>query len=593
LNAKVEVLLGAPWYRAMWARRSDYDWEPPRWLAAGVVGVAVVLYVAVAWSARYPAIPLDEVVMVGNSRVVAGLPADWPLSGAGFMPGLAILMAPAWWFTSSAVVVYQVGIWITVALALLAILPLSAIAVRARLSRPAGVIVATVVVMAPARSLLSNYLLAESGLLLATAALVVAADRLWVLRRSKDALWFGVAVGAVVLFHGRGVGTAVAAGLWTLLLLRRDPKRAILAGATAIVAAIVAYSLYLGVTSEVIAVDVRVESAFGDLANHEVRASIASVAGQLWYATIAWPAIAILGGMATIRWRRRGGMAPLILLGSALGLFVSTVQLDPHSSDLRMDPWIYGRYMDTWWAILAVLGLAVLVRVKWAIMSAVVFVASAFAGLAMLWVTVPSMPKGVGWGDVHILGITPWLRLDAYANGRDQAWGVIVMTGIGLTVLLLALGFIRVWVLPTLALLWLWLSLAQDAQGIDLRAGDRGSILGVPGLELFPTGTPVGVDQDLGLQANELIFAADPTRLVKVDALRPPNGVDVVYVSWLRANDAPLGVKLLAPTMGSPTVAWIEPGHLADRLEAASLLLEPDRAPAAGAPDTGTPGSKP
>lgn len=567
--------LGAPWYRAIWARRRDYDWQPSRWLAAGAVVLAAAVYAVTAWSARYPTIPLDELVMVGNSRVIAGLPGDWPLSGAGFMPGLAVLMAPAWWFTSSAVVVYQIGIWITVALALLAIWPLSAIAHRVGVSRPAGVIVSAVVVMAPARSLLSNFLLAESALLVSTAALVVAADRLWTRHGTADALWFGAAVGAAVLSHGRGVGTAVAAGLWTLLMLRRDAKHAILAGGSALLAAIGAYVLYQAVAGEVIGSDARVGTAFGDLAGRDLGASVASAIGQLWYPTLAWPAVAVIGGMAVVWWGRKGGMAALVVLGIAVGLVLSTVQLNPNAGAVRMDLWFYGRYMDQWWTILAVVGLAVLVRVKWPAMSAMALGAAVVSGIGMLLVTVPSMPGGMRWIDLHVLGITPWLSLDSYAEGEPQPWTRIVLTGLALTVLVLALGLMRVWVLPILATLWVGLSIAQDSQGIDIRSGDRIPESEVTGVELLPAGSTIGIDQDLGSRANTLVFAADSQAVVKVDALAPPDGIDVVYVSWFQANDSPPGVRILKPTVGRWLVAWVRPGALADRLDAEGLLVDP------------------
>jgi len=575
VSATPETVGGVWGYRAVVARRSDFSWQPSKWLAVVAVLVAAVLYAIIAWSARFPSIPLDEIMMVGNSRVIAGVSGHWTLFGGGYMPGLAILMAPAWWFTDSAVVVYQVGIWITVALSLLAILPLSAIAKRAGLSRHAGVIVSAAVVMAPARSLLANYLLSESALLLATATLVVVADRLWDRRSAADALWFGAAVGAVVLSHGRGVGTAVAAGVWVLLLLRRDPKRAILAGVSALVAVLGAYLLYRSVTTSVLGSDGRVENAFGDLAGRDLWASVASAVGQVWYATIAWPAVAVLGAMAMWRWRRRGGMPALVGLAIPIALIVSTVQLNPHAGLTRMDPWFYGRYMDQWWPILAVVGLAVLIRVKWPLMSIVALGASVVSGLAMLFITVPSMPKGMRWVDTHVLGLTPWLRLDAYANGRDQSWGVIVLTGIALTILLLVLGFIRVWVVPTLAVLWIWLSIAQDAQGIDIRLGNRAPIMDALGINILPEGVAAGIDKDMGDLGNFVVFESGAHPIESVDPLNPPRGMDFVYVSRMHASEAPPGVKIFAPTVDLAFVCWVEPGELQDRMGAQGLLVDP------------------
>lgn len=566
---------GVRWTDRVLARRPDYDWRPPAWVPVVAVAIAAVVYSVVAWSARYPVIGLDEVIMVANSHVIAGEAGAWQLSGAGFMPGLALLLAPVWWFTDNAVVVYQVGIWITVGLALLAIWPLSAIAQRAGVSRRVGVVVSSVVVMAPARTLLSNYLLAESAMLVTTAALLVAAERLWSRRRDVDALLFGAATGAAVLTHGRGVATAVAAGLWALMLLRHDSRRGLIAGTSALLGSLAAYAMYRVVTGEALANDIRVNAVFDDLSGRDLGASLAGVVGQLWYATIAWPAVAVIGAIAVIRWRRTGGMMGFVLLAVPLALLLSAVQLNPRDGLVRIDLWFYGRYMDNWWTILAVLGLALLVRVKWAAMSAVVVGVSGVLGLGMLLVTVRSFRPGGRWVDMHVLGLSPWLNIEAYAEGEPQSWTYIVLTGLALTVLVLAIALMRVWVIPTLAILWMWLSIAQDDQGIDPGLGARNPAADHYSLGLIPPDATVGIDKNLDATANLIAFAAYPRHVVKVDPAAPPDGVDVVYLLFLHTTEPPPGVTLLEPTRSQRFEAWIYPGALADRLAASGDLGPP------------------
>jgi hypothetical protein len=269
-------------------------------------------------------------------------------------------------------------------------------------------------------------------------------------------------------------------------------------------------------------------------------------------------------------------MAALVLLGSAVGLVMSTVQLNPNADSFRMDLWFYGRYMDQWWTILAVVGLTVLVRVKWPAVSAIALGASVIAGLGMLMVTVQSMPGDKRWIDMHVLGVSPWLRLDAYVEGVPQKWGAIVLTGLVLTMLVLALGLMRVWVLPILAALWMWLAIGHDVQGIDNRSGVRNGSAECLGLDLLPVGLTIGVDPSLGPRANMLVFAADPRPAVIADPLAPPDGIDVIYVARRLTVAVPAGVRVLQPTASGQCVAWVYPGEVADRLDAAGLLVDPE-----------------
>ena len=163
---------------------------------------------------------------------------------------------------------------------------------------------------------------------------------------------------------------------------------------------------------------------------------------------------------------------------------------------------------------------------------------------------------------------------------------MIVLTGLALTVLVLVLALIRLWVLPILAVLWMWLSIAQDIQGIDVRSGDRSPSSDSLGLNLalLPGGSTVGFDQNLGIEGNIMVFDAAPRRVEKVDAHAPPHGVDVVYVGWFAATNPPHGVKVLAPTVGKKFVAWVFPGEVAQQLDAEGLLVAPDQPSATNAP---------
>src|SRR6187431_2622587 len=106
-------------------RSSDVNFAPRWWWAAVSVAVTTAVHVFVAWTSLGPAIAADEVSAVGAARAIAHGGGDWTLYGSGYMPGVGLLLAPAWWFTDDQYLVYHIGLGIGVAVAVACIWPLA------------------------------------------------------------------------------------------------------------------------------------------------------------------------------------------------------------------------------------------------------------------------------------------------------------------------------------------------------------------------------------------------------------------------------------------------------------------------------------
>lgn len=134
--------------------------------AALTVLLAILVHGNAVRDATGPVWPEDEVGPLGNSWVIAGAGEPWNLSYLPYSPGWSVVIAPAWWFTTDPATVYRVAAVMSALAALAAIAPLAALVRRVGLSPALAVGVSAVVVMAPARSVMSNYVLTENFLVL-------------------------------------------------------------------------------------------------------------------------------------------------------------------------------------------------------------------------------------------------------------------------------------------------------------------------------------------------------------------------------------------------------------------------------------------
>lgn len=543
-------------------------------MAGVAVLITITVYIAVAWGSGRPAFAMDEINMLGNSRVIAGETPVWELSGLGFMPGLAILLAPVWWFTSSATVVYVTGLILTSVLAVLTIWPLSHIVRWVGVSPTVSVVVASVIMVAPARSFYANFMLSESLLLLCLCILLLVARRAsssWTL---TQAILLGLSVGLIVLSHGRAVAIAVAVGIWCLAQIRRDRIwLPILSAGTGVVASLGALWLYLICSKALYGDEARLDR-LGEGPVRTLSDLVATGAGQLWYLTLAWPLVGVVGAAVVARRVRTDPVMLLLGLATVLTFVLSVQQIKTSDSPVRLDTWFYGRYNDPLWTVLAALGLAVLVRMRWPLVNVVAVVATAVVGGLMYWTNVPRIPENMFWQAVHVPGVAPWLNTGDYATSGAQNWPWLSVMPTALTALLALLALIRFWLIPVLAALWITTGLLHDSGTQDEIAGPRPVHSDPWGVDKFPESARLGVEPELAMVINNIAYHASDQPVRRLEAQHAVGEVDVL---WTRANasiPSADGAKVLANSASRFALVWVYPGPLQDQMDAEGLLTE-------------------
>lgn len=572
---------GAAWtvrVRALLSRRADRVWDPPAWVAALAVLAVLAVHAAVAWGNVMPHFAADEVGMIGNSLVIGRGEAPWSLVGGSYAPGLAVLIAPAWWFTDDPIVVFKAAMTINVALAVLAVWPLSRVAVRAGIGPRAAVVAASAVMVAPAMTLSSNYVVAEHLVVAATALTVVTAFRLVERRGWWEVAAFGGAVGAVTLSHGRGLAIGAAAFVWAILLVRSLGMRALAAACAVAVASVGAYAVMRLVTAELYIADNRTSGTLDNITNIDLGRMTAVAIGQAWYVALAWPAVAVIG----IAWLVRrpqpmSGRGFVVLAGLAAGALSLTQSVDLPHTPPRLDVWVYGRYFDHIAVVCAVIGLALLLRVRWAGLAAAVIATTALLASAFMVLTVPRVPVGGWWVDLHIAGIAPFLNLENVYNGTPEAWGWLSLASVGFAAIVVAAAWIPGLPVVVLVLLWVMSGLGHDSGSLDVR-GQGTNDMGRDPYHVgdLPADAQVAFVVGTGLDANLITFLAHPREIARA-AIDEATGYDAVIASFSDRRLADLGGRRYVPVANAMTTVWIMPGDIAAELDTQGLLVDEEQ----------------
>lgn len=544
------------------------------WVPVVVVAGVLAVHGIVAWGTVLPHFQADEVGMVGNSLRIAHPSTSWELMGGSYMPGLAFLMAPAWWFTDDAVTVFHVGLAINVALAGLAVWPLALVARDAGANRNLAVVAAGVVSVAPAMSLSSNYLIAEHLLVLLTATTTHLAWRMSEHPSGRLALTLGSCAGLAFLAHGRASVVPLAAigvALWQWRSWRRLSGVVIV---SAVGSSVLAYGAYALIAKPMYADSSREQGVWSNFTSIGIVDAVRAAIGQAWYATLAWPAVAILGAIVVVSATKRHASAQLLTVTLIGTMLVSVTQTyAPPSPEPRMDVWIYGRYNDHVVAILAVVGLVSLSRRLTMRVAAWVMAVSAAVGVAFLTVTVPRIPVGGWFVDVHVAGVAPYLDLDNVYDKQAERWPLLTAFALVLTVVVLVAATRRAAHLVALGVLWSFQSISYDHASLDARDGSRDAAVADPfGVRDFPHDARFGyVDGGSG-GFNMLVMTAWPRELTHATVEDIANGkvvgVDIVYVASLGGERPPPGVVVLEPRSGFGLQVWVLPGDVADRVVA-------------------------
>lgn len=400
------------------ARRSDSR----AWSLTAAVSVVASLFanLYVAWSARWPSFPYDEVATLQMSRMLAGLEPSNTVGGAGYFPGWSVIIAPLWWITDDPLVVYRAAIFIGVAVAVITIWPLSRMLERWGLSRPQAVTAGAIVMALPARALQSDYVLSEKLLFLTVVLLVLAAMRLWERPTVVRAVVLALMAFAVFFTHVRMLPVMIALMIWLLLFLRRNWKIALVALPLVLVATYVADDLGRWLNEELLGVPLTQGENFQDnLSAMRPSLPVRTALGQSWtqllssFGLIAFGVVAVVAAV----WRdlRRWRFGPAVLVfGVGAAMFAGSVLSWATDASLylnewiRLDVWLYARYIDPVAGLIIAAGLALVLRrasipqFAWA--TGIVLGVS----LPVLFWLAPHAPTFGYVTPAHLPGIMPW-----------------------------------------------------------------------------------------------------------------------------------------------------------------------------------------
>ncbi len=551
----------------------------PRGSAHAAVVVAIAVYVVVAWNSTAPVFFTDEVGNLGVAKLFADPQAAWLLTGASYMPGFSVMLTPAWWVSSDPLVVYRLAIVLGVLISLTTMVPLAALARRFGAAPRMSWVVAAIVIAAPARALNANYVWAEMLLFLAVAWTIELAFRL-PKADARLAVTYGAVAGVAFAAHGRALPftiLAIGLGAWLARGSLANVGAVVLGGA---VTAGGAYGLFVYASSSIYIESDRVSSTLDGIGGVTVGGYLETVASEAWYQIAAWAGLTVIGLGVVVRaaWRERmrGPSTVLVALAMAMALAAPVLIADSEGLLTRIDAHFYGRYLDPFVAVLAVVGLARLtrpVRVRWALALAGSAVAS--AGIFLL-VIAPGIPAGVYLTPIHVAGVAYLLHPGYVLTGQAENWGVIAFAAIAAAVVVAAASMRR---LVALGIVGAWLVAATvwtDTRMFDLfEAPQRSQPAVAAAVAPIDTGIDLYADYTYRYaysHGNQLTFWVAPRRYVYVNSARDSEGVEMFLGGATSDVAIRSGARPIDATLPSDAVVWILPGPLQDDLDARGRL---------------------
>ncbi|MDX2377016.1 hypothetical protein M4I32_09420 [Microbacterium sp. LRZ72] len=586
-------------------RASTWWW----FIAATAIVANLVLTAYVGWTTTKPSFAFDEIHLLELSRLIAGF--DIPrVRGAGYYPGWSALMAPLWWFSNDPEVVYRWSLVLGWVVGALTIYPLARLAVRFRISFAQGLAVAAVVMSLPARTVQADYSMSERLLFLLVAFAGLAAFRLWERPTPARAATLGLLVAATYFTHLRMLPLAIASGIWLLALALKRWQTAVTG--LAVLALGMALAQFLGDQlnySALGATTSQSESVMSKIENLRPGVFFRAALGQTWLQFVGSFGLVAIGFVAVVMlmWRElrklRMGRATWVF-----GVFAATWLLSvvAWSSDWslylnpwrRLDAWVYGRYLDPIAGLVALIGLALLVRGlrAWVwVASTTIFVCVAIP--VVLWVA----REAPTWGYVtpaHIAGLLPWgwlLPKSEFPPGLLPSFtnenAVWLVASLSVVVVLVALLLLRRWpIAVTLGLCSLAIagSLGANASSDKFRASTEMPDEAVNAVQdLVDQYGPFTVAWDTacgrsgftsGVGQNQLGYSfVDEFILgsVRSDEVAQPD-YDIVLGCVGASPLSEVGARPLADFEIYESWAWVLPGDLQEELAAQGELRPAD-----------------
>ena len=443
-----------------------------RILAAISVAVAATMHVVMASTAKTPSFPYDELSLFQYARNLSGTVDALPVGGAGYFPAWAFMLAPIWWITNDPLTFYRIAIWFGVVLALATIWPLALLVRRFGINTEQSIMVASLVMAMPSRSVQAAYALSEKLLFLVVVCAALAACRLWERMSPGRIATFAVLVAAAQFTHVRAAVVVIVSMIWLATMIPRRRRTAIVALIGTGVLAGAAYGGAMLLNEAFLDEHFKQGSNLGDnLIFFFTRpdAWLRVFVSQLWAQCVASLGIIVIGGFALVaaavlRWRESGAVRhgarseaesedPLesspqgndhpsrfgpevwilavFLAAFALSVFSwGSPLLLGLSGDLpgampkrtRLDPWLYGRYVDPFAAPVIAAGLAALCK---GVNRRVLLRASALVVTVLLLAVFAVAPGAPTWGTVtpgHVPGILPWNALLPFDQSPVPNW---------------------------------------------------------------------------------------------------------------------------------------------------------------------------
>jgi hypothetical protein len=390
------------------------------WIAVALALVsAVAVHVSMALHATIPVLWTDELGYLADAQVLSGIGEPRDLAGRGYYIGWSLLLVPFWWLTSDLELIYRCAVGLSAAIGIAVTVPLAAIARRLGLSWQWSLVIAAAISLAPARASMSTFALSENLLALVIALAVLAAMTYATTPTVRSAVVLALAASGLFIVHGRTISVAIAVGVWFIWNARRHLWSSISGLATLATVGGAGYALYRWTVSLLYAPSAdREASAVERVFGSDPGALATSATGQVWYEYASWAGLALVGGvaLAAIAVREIRAKSPsiasfsVIALIGALVVSATWVARTVGAGRDRLDIYSYGRYLETFGFLLALLGLVVIVRGLRRTQLIAVAIGAAAITVIFFVAVAPQAPLGgaLFWGATSVPGLLQW-----------------------------------------------------------------------------------------------------------------------------------------------------------------------------------------
>lgn len=542
-----------------------------------VVATAAGVAVAVLWLSAPlagPSLLWDGTAYLSLARWLAGEATPYLGHLGHYSVGYPLVLVPVVWLTSSLDGLFD-GARVVNALAVASTVP--ALVVLARrltaLDRWASLAFAGAAALTPAIAVQAGFEWSESVFVATVTWSAVTAARWASAKTDGRAAAFGAVSAAAYVVHPRGLAVVLA----TVLVL-------IVAGRRGIVG-LIALLLALG------AGELLNRTAIEELWNPAVASQSAALVdtvtmpsrwddaavrgvGQLWYALVATAGLAVVGfGALAARARQWRAEVSWLLLAVVTTAGVSVAKL---ATQTRPDHLVYGRYLDPWLPVLAIVGVGTLVAMSWR--ARVACASGAVAAIGVLTAVLHASHDGDAFDGVFLpLNALSAVALDWSGNGVIDVTAISVAAAVlTLAVLLSAATAPRV-----AGVAFAVVALAGSVAVLDRHVrpfSDEANAAFVLGgvLDRVDRDAPVAYDMRVfdARGTNRYALADRDRTFTFYDSARAERPAHDLIVAGKDVARPPVrGARPIFPEPNHEQTLWVAPGGLQDRLAARGFVI--------------------